>query len=125
MSDGVKIVGLRETIRDLERLGVEAADLKEAFGAISRDVETEAEALVKVKTGAARATIRATPGKNKAVVTAGSAGVPYVGVLNYGWPDRGIAGDEFLTGPANSNTQQHVQQLEDNLEHLIRKYDLN
>lgn len=121
-STGVKITNLRETVRDLERLGVEVEDLKEAFGAISRDVAAEASGIVPVASGALRASIRIARTKNKAVVRAGTAGTPYAAAINYGWPDRGIAPTEFLTGPANDNQDDHVRKLEANLEALIRKY---
>lgn len=124
-TSGVHIENLRETIRDLERLGVEVEDLKEAFGEISREITTEATGQVKVLTGAARATIRPARTKNKAVVRAGSAGVPYVAALNYGWPAHNIEGDEFLTGPANDDPEGKARRISANLDRLIRRYDLN
>jgi hypothetical protein len=122
VATAIRVDGLRETIRSLERFGVATEDLKEAFGAISRDVATEAGVRVKVDTGALRATIRPARTKNKAVVRAGTAGVPYAGVVNYG--RDGMAGDGFLTIPANSNTDAKVRQIEQNLQQLIVKYQL-
>lgn len=122
---GIKVQGLRETVRSLERMGVDVQDLKAAFSAISREVASEATGIVRVASGAARNSIRIANTKNKAVVRAGSARVPYAGVLNYGWPARGIEGDEFLTGPANRDTARKAAQISANLRLLIRKYDLN
>ncbi len=123
---GVRVEGLRETVRRLEALGVDVQDLKDAFGAISAEVVAEASALVKVKTGRAKGSIRAAKTKNKAVVRAGSPSrAPHAGVLNYGWPARGIAPTNFLTDPANSDPAGKVARLEDNLEDLIRKHDLD
>lgn len=124
-SSGVHIEGLRETIRGLERLGVDVEDLRGAFGEISEEIVTEAGGLIQVKTGAARATIRPARTKNKAVVRAGTAGVPYPAILNYGWPAHGITGNEFLTGPANNDTDGKARRIEANLDQLIRKYRLN
>lgn len=121
---GVRIEGLRETVRTLERYGVDVEDLKEAFGAISRDVATEAAGIVPVRTGRLRNSIRPTRTKNRAVVRAGTAAIPYAGVINYGHPRRGIQPTGFLTDPANSNTEAKVAQLEANLEALARKYGL-
>lgn len=115
----VRVQGLSETVRNLQRLGVSADDLKEAFGAISRAVVTESSARVRVKTGALKATIRPARTKNKSVVRAGTAGVPYAGVINYARP-----GDEFLTGPANENTEEKIRHIEAELESLIRRYGL-
>lgn len=122
---GVRVEGLRETVRRLEALGVDVGDLKDAFGAISRDVVTEAQGLVKVASGRLRGVIRTARTKNKAVVRAGTAGVPYAGVINYGWPARGIEGSDYLTGPANDDPAGKVAHLEANLEALIRRHNLN
>lgn len=125
MADGIRITGLRETIRSLERLGVSVEDLRDAFGAISNQVITEATGIVPVNTGALRSTIRAAKTKNKAVVRAGNASVKYAGLINYGWPAHNITGTEYLTGPANNNTADYLHQIEHNLAALIRKYGLN
>lgn len=122
---GVRIEGLRETVRTLERLGVEVEDLRQAFGAISDDIVEEARDEVEVDSGALQSTIRPARTKNKAVVRAGSAGVPYAGVINYGWPARGIEPSDFLTGPANRDEAAKAAAIEANLEALIRKYRLN
>lgn len=121
--EGIRITGLNEKVRDLERLGVAASDLKEAFGEISRDVADESGRIVKVLSGDLRATIKPARTKNKAVIRAGSTKVPYAGVINYG--RDGLAGTQFLTGPANANPDQKAQKIQDNLDALIRKYDLN
>lgn len=124
MADGTRITGLREAVRDLERLGVEVQDLKDAFGEISEEVAQEAHGLVAIQTGALDQTIRPARTKNKAVVRAGNTGaVPYAPVINYG--RDGLGGSEFLTGPANSNPEAKVRAIEQNLDRLIVKYHLN
>lgn len=121
--EGVRITGLREVVRDLERFGVSTDDLKEAFGEIARDVATESGRIVKVKTGALLRTIRPGKTKNKAIVRAGTAvGVPYAGVINYG--RDGFSGDQFLTGPANADPEGKVRRIEANLAALKRKHNL-
>lgn len=124
--DGVRITGLRETIRDLERLGVSTDDLKDAFGKISTQVAQEASGLVPVATGRLKSSIRPARTKNKAVVRAGTAGrVPYAAPINYGWPSHGIAPTEFLTRPANTDLRQKADAIHAELDALIRKYNLN
>lgn len=121
---GIHIEGLRETIRALERFGVDVEDLRDAFGKISAEIVTEARGEVPVAGGTLQGTIRPARTKNKAVVRAGSGGVPYAGVINYGWPDRGIPATDFLTGPANRDTDDKARQIEANLQALIRRYRL-
>lgn len=125
MAAGIRVSGLRETIRNLERLGVEVADLKQAFGEISREVATDAGSRVRVATGRLRATIRPSKTKNKAVVRAGGARAPYAGVRNYGWPARGIPGDGFLTEAANARPDEYAARIVRNLDALITRLDLD
>ncbi len=122
---GVRITGLRETVRKLERLGIETQDLKRAFGRISTTVVTDARRDVPVASGALSASIRPGNTKNKSVVRAGyAARVPYAGVINYGWPARGIRPTHFLTDAANTRQAEHVQTIEAELSRLVRSLDL-
>jgi hypothetical protein len=118
-SSAIRVDGLAKVVRDLERFGVSTDDLKDAFGGISKDVAAEAGARVRVRTGALAATIRPARTKNKAVVRAGSAGVPYAGIINYARP-----GDEFLTGPANENPGEKIARIERELDQLITRHGL-
>lgn len=124
-SSGVQITGLRETVRALERFGVDVEDLRAAFGQISAEIVAEASAQVPTRSGALGGSIRPARTKNKAVVRAGAGAVPYAGVINYGWPAHGIAATDFLTGPANADTAGKARQIEANLQDLIRRYQLN
>lgn len=122
--EGIRVTGLRETVRNLEKLGVDAEDLKAAFGQIAQQVTTEARVLVPVDSGALQATIRPARTKNKAVVRAGTGtGVPYAGVINYGRDGKGGTG--FLTKPANANPEQKAAQIEAELTALIKRYNLD
>lgn len=123
-SSGVQITGLRETVRALERFGVASEDLKQAFGAISDQVVVEAGRIVPHRSGRLASTIRPAKTKNKAVVRAGTAAAAYAGVINFGWPDRGIAATQFLTGPANEHAEDYARQIDANLQALIRRYGL-
>lgn len=120
-----RITGLRETVRRLERLGVEAEDLKRAFGRISTTVVTDARRRVPERSGALSASIRPGNSKNKSVVRAGyAARVPYAGAINYGWPARGIRPTHFLTDAANERQHEHIKTIEAELARLIRSLDL-
>lgn len=114
---GVRITGLRETIRDLERLGVSVQDLKEAFRDIAEDTVADARTLVRVDTGRLRGSIRPGTAKNKAIVRAGSAAVPYAARINYARP-----GDLFLNRAADQDLAGKVQAIEANLSRLIARY---
>ena len=94
---GVRIDGLNALVRDLEKAGVYVTDLKRTFRDIARDAAVIAARWAPKDSGALRKSIRGSSRtKNRAVVTAGRAKVPYAGAINYGWPARGIKPSSFM-----------------------------
>lgn len=90
------VTGLREAVRDLEKLGVDLDDLKDAFAAIASQGAEEAARFVRSRSGRLAASVRGNRAKGRAVITAGRATVRYAGPVNYGWKRRHIRGQGFL-----------------------------
>ncbi len=93
---GVRVEGLNRLVRDLQTLGLELDDLKDAFGEIADQGARLASSFAPRRSGALAATVRGNRAKNKAIVTAGRARVKYAGAINYGWPARNIAPSSFM-----------------------------
>lgn len=121
---GVYVEGVREVVRSLERLGVAVTDLKAVFKNIGNKVVSDAQSLVPRKSGRLAATIKSSNAKNKAIVRAGSARVPYAGVQEYGGYNN-IAPSNYLRGAVEQNQAYAVKTMDDGLRQLIRQYDLN
>lgn len=125
MTTGARIVGLRETVRALERYGVSTQDLKRAFGRISSNVTRSASSRVPRKSDRLGNTIRPSRTKNKAVVRAGGlGGVRHAGPIHYGWPAHGIEAQPFLASAANDATDESVRLMEQELQDLARRYNI-
>lgn len=124
MAGGVRVTGLRETIRSLNKLGVQDQDLKVAFKKIGNLVVTDAKTLTPHLTGRLAGTIKASNTKNKSVVRAGSARVPYAGVIHYGGYNN-IEPHPYLTDAVTENQQEAVQIMEHELQLLINALGLN
>jgi hypothetical protein len=77
MAVALKITGLRENIRAMERAGVETEDLKEGFGQVGDKVVTVARRYTPNRTGALAGTVRRSNRKNGVVVSAGGGRVDY------------------------------------------------
>lgn len=92
----VQIEGLNRYIRELQGLGLDLDDLKGAFAGIARKGALLAARFAPRRTGALAASIRGNRAKNKAIVYAGRARVPYAGPINYGWQARGIAPAAYM-----------------------------
>lgn len=122
-SQGARIQGLRETVRSLERFGVEAKDLKSAFKRIGTLVQREAQSLAPKRSGSLAASIRPSNTKNKSVIYAGSARVPYAGVQEFGNYNN-ITARVYLRGAVKRKQGQAVDLMEKELNDLLRKLDL-
>lgn len=96
LDGGVRVEGLNKLVRDLQKLGLEVDDLKEAFGEIASKGAEIAASFAPKRSGALAASIRGNRAKNKAVVMSGKARVKYAGAINYGWPRRNIKPARFM-----------------------------
>ncbi len=120
----LRVVGLRTSLRQLERAGASAADMRDAMHRIGALVARAAAPRAPRVSGALAGTIRPGRGKTKAVVRAGGARVPYAGVRHYGWPARNIAPAPFLLDALTSSRTAVVRQLDRELGQLLERHDL-
>ena len=121
----IQIRGLNETVRSLEKFGAAATDLKAAFRRIGSLVVNRAAILAPRRTGLLASTIKPSNTRNKSIVRAGSAAVPYAGVIHYGWQGHGIEPHPFLTTAIQSESAAVIQAVDDEIRDLIRTYDLH
>ncbi|WP_311210907.1 MULTISPECIES: hypothetical protein [unclassified Aeromicrobium] len=113
---GARVTGLRETVRALEKYGAEASDLKDAFSAISSLVHRKAANRVRRATGALAASIRPSRTKNKAVLKAGGARLPYA-VVQHWDPQRG---NQYLSVPADESVPEALDLIAAELRAIAR-----
>lgn len=120
----VRVEGLNKTVRALQKVGAEADDLKDVFSEIAARGAELASSFAPRRTGRLAATVRGNRAKNKAVVAAGRARVPYAGPINYGWPARSIKPALFMQRADEALAPQAVALLEAGLNDVIRKAGL-
>jgi HK97 gp10 family phage protein len=116
-----EVEGLRALVRKLEQAGTEVSDLKQAFNRIANIVVYEAKALAPKRSGALAASIRAANSKNKSVIRAGGARIPYAMPIHWGWPRRNIAAQPFMNDAIESKRQAVMDQFELELRRLVAK----
>jgi hypothetical protein len=124
MPTGVRVEGLTKTVKALQGFGVEVADLKQVFGAISAEGARLASSFAPKRSGRLSNTVRGNKAKNKAVVIAGRARVPYAGAINYGWPKRDIKPAYFMQKADAALAPKAVRMLETGLDNAIGKAGL-
>lgn len=121
---GVEVEGLRETVRSLEKAGVEVADLKEVFAPIAAEAADVTRGFLPRRSGKLMSSARGNKAKNKAVVTIGRASVPYAGPIIYGWPKRGIKAARTNVKVDQVMETRAPQMLEDGIYRIFEKYGI-
>lgn len=121
---GIRIEGLAKVVRDLQALGLEVSDLKEAFGSIASQGAELASGFAPRSSGRLAGNVRGNKAKNKAVISVGGASVPYAGPINYGWRTRNIAPAGFMQKADEAMQPKAAQQLEEAINHAIRRKNL-
>lgn len=124
VSGGVRVEGLNKLVRDLQKLGLEIDDLKDAFGSIADEGAQWASSFAPKRSGALAATVRGNRAKNKAVVAAGKGKVKYAGAINYGWPARNIKASSFMQKADERMQPKALQALDDAIDQKIREKGL-
>lgn len=125
MSGSVKVDGLNRLVKDMQALGVEVTDLKAAFGDIAERGARLAASFAPRDSGKLRASIRGNQAKNKAVVLAGKARVPYAGAINYGWRARNIEPSRFMQRADAVLAPDAAKEIDTELTRLIKQLGLS
>jgi HK97 gp10 family phage protein len=96
----IRVEGLAELRKAFRKIGDtdSLAEVRDGLKKAAGIVANEAQSRVPVRSGAARASIRATAAGNKAYVVGGKARVPYYGWLDFG-SRRPVSGNPRSRGP--------------------------
>lgn len=125
VSGSLEVEGLRDTIKSLERIGVDVNDLKDVMADIASEGSQLASSFAPKRSGSLARSIRGNRAKNKAVVTAGKARVPYAGAINYGWPARNIEPSLFMQRADQVLAERVPDMLSEGIDRAIRKAGLD
>lgn len=121
----VRVKGLNETLSALRKLGDDMEDLKTANQKLGTEIAAEAAAIAPKLSGALASSIRANRAKKRVTIKAGNTRVPYAGVIEYGWPRRGIEAQSYLRKAAFDNKDLISRRYEDNIKEVIKKWDFD
>jgi hypothetical protein len=128
----VEVSGVLQVIGTLTRFGQRSGDLKDAFKRIGDKVKRDAIPLTPTQTGALANSIRSGNSKMKASVRAGGAsrrshgGGVYASIATYGsYTHSGKGPRPFLQTAARQNTDYAQEQIENEIESIIRRMGLN
>ncbi len=121
-ASGIKVAGLKASIKALQAIGVPDAEIKAAGTAAGEIVANEARTLVPVQSGALRDSIRVSKALAKVSVSAGNSGkIPYANPIHWGWYKRHIKPNPFFIKALGYTRDEVFKNYYAQIQNLIAK----
>lgn len=121
----ISIQGVKEVTDSLNKMARDLESNIELNKELSTTLSQKASALAPRLTGALASSVVGNPSAEKAQIMAGSAAVPYAGVIEYGWPQKNIEAQPYLNPAVNDNMGYIIEKYNDSIQKAIKQYDLN
>jgi len=121
----VSIQGVKEVTDSLNKMARSLESNLDLNKELSTNLAQKASALAPRLTGALASSVQGNPSAEKAQILAGSAAVPYAGVIEYGWPQKNREAQPYLNPAVNNNMGYIIEKYNDSIQKAIQKYDLN
>lgn len=115
----VEIEGLNRFIRTCKAAGVDMSQFVEASRETANIVVFGAMSRAPKRSGNLAASIRAGKGRNRVVLYAGSASVPYANPIHWGWPGHGIRENKFALNAMQESEPTWTAFYERELEKIV------
>lgn len=125
MAEAIVVKGIDELKRVINKFTNEIENDSGFNQELSSNLAQKASAVAPKQTGALASSIKGQGSNKKAQILAGGSGVPYAGVIEYGWPEKNIQAQPYLTTTVKNNMDYIVEQYEDNIKTSIKKYNLD
>jgi hypothetical protein len=127
----IRVLGLRETIKQLEALGASKQEIVDANMRAANTLKTAALPLVPQRTGDLKATLRVSKAKGYAQVMMGNSRVVYANPIHWGWfydkewfIQKNIKPNLFLYRALGTKLDTIVDEYNKDMQNLINKYGL-
>jgi hypothetical protein len=125
MAEEITITGVKEVTDTLNKLGRDLESNIELNKELSTTLSQKASALAPRLTGALASSVQGNPSAEKAQILAGSAAVPYAGVIEYGWPAKNKEAKPYLRPAVNNNMGYIIEKYNESIQKAIKKYNLD
>lgn len=119
----VKIEGLQQAIRALQRYGAEAEELKDSMQRVGQRAVRQAKANAPYRSGRLQASIRQSRAKASVTIRSGNNGALRYATFNEFGTSK-MRGTKYVTRAVQANQGYAVSQIEQELQRLAAKHDL-
>lgn len=123
MSATVQVVGLQQAVRNLEKLGVEAQDLKDAFQRIGTSATAAVHGAAPVRSGKLQSTVKQSKRKNSVYISAGSKKAYYAPYVEFGTSLQ--PAQHFMMDTMRKEAPAAQKMLEDEMNRLVASLGLD
>lgn len=96
----VEVEGVDKLVREMKAAGLDVRDLSKAGRAAAKIVLAEGRARAPRRSGTLARSMRVRVSRTKAGILGGNNAVPYAAPIHWGWPDRHIRENQFLSRAA-------------------------
>ncbi len=117
----IQVTGAKELRRALKKMGADVKDLTPINREAAQDVAEEARQRVPVLSGALRRTIKGSGTKTRGTVSAGARGLPYAGVIHFGWPRHNISPQPFIYDALDNRREAVVEKYQKRIGDLVER----
>jgi hypothetical protein len=125
MAEAVVVKGVDEVKSLINKVSNELENNLTLNKELSYELAQKASAMAPRLTGALASTVVGNPSEKKAQILAGSAAVPYAGVIEYGWPEKNIQAQPYLRPAVHNNMGYIIAKYEESIKTTIKKYNLD
>lgn len=129
--ESIKVEGLKETIKDLQALGVEKQKFVDINLEAAEILMSAARPLIPVRTGKLAGSMRASKTVQYAQVSLGRAKIPYAGPIHYGWfydrnnfIKKNIQPNPFLSKALRQNYDEIIKRYNESVQKVLNTFNL-
>jgi len=117
----IKVSGAKEFRAAMKRMGADLSDLTAINKAAAETVAHQSRLYAPRLTGRLEGSIRPGATRTRGYVKAGNGGIPYAGVIHFGWPRHSISPNPFLYDALDDRKAEVIERYEAHIEALVEK----
>jgi hypothetical protein len=117
----IQVSGAKEFRAAMKKMGADLSDLTAINRRLAETVAKEARSGAPVLSGRLAGSVRPGATRTKGYVRAGGGGIPYAGVIHFGWPRHNISPQPFIYDALDDKRGEVIDTYDKYVEALVEK----